>query len=88
MAATVTGAVLGAIAGYIFFTQQGRGLRRRFEPALADLVRELDDFRGTVMKASSAAGEGWRILQDAMETGKPGSASAGRYTDPHQKSPF
>ena len=88
MAATVAGAVLGAIAGYIFFTQQGRGLRRRLEPALADLVRELDDFRGTIMKASNAASEGWRLLQDAMETGKTGSAGAGRYGDPHQTSHF
>jgi hypothetical protein len=88
MAATMAGAVLGAIAGYIFFTQQGRGLRRRLEPALADLVRELDEFRGTIMKASNAASEGWRLLQDTMETGKPGSSSAGRYSDPHQTSPF
>jgi hypothetical protein len=88
MAATVAGAVLGAIAGYIFFTQQGRGLRRRLEPALADLVRELDEFRGTIMKASNAASEGWRLMQDAMETGKPGSATAGRYSNPHQASPF
>jgi hypothetical protein len=88
MAATVAGAVFGAIAGYILFTPQGRALRRRFEPGLADLVRELDDFRGTVLKASNAASEGWRILQDSMEAGKPGSAGAGRYSDPHQKSPF
>jgi hypothetical protein len=88
MVATVAGAMLGAIAAYVLFTQPGRGLRRRFEPALADLVRELDDFRGTVVKASNAASEGWRLLQDAMETGKPGSANAGRYSDPHQTSPF
>ena len=47
MAVTVAGAVLGAVAGYLFFTPQGRALRRRLEPALTDLVQELDSFRGT-----------------------------------------
>jgi hypothetical protein len=89
MAATVAGAVLGAIAGYMFFTPEGRALRRRLEPAIADLVRELDSFRGTFAKASSAANEGWRLLQETLaETGQPGSGAPGRYASPHQTSPF
>jgi len=90
MAATVAGAVLGAIAGYMFFTPEGTALRRRLEPAIADLVRELDSFRGTFAKASSAASEGWRLLQETLaETGgKPGSGAPSRYASPHQTSPF
>jgi len=88
MAVTVAGAVLGAVAGYLFFTPQGRVLRRRLEPAIADLVQELDSFRSTFVKASSAANEGWRLLQETLsETGKAGSGAA-RYPNPHQTSPF
>ena len=34
VAAKVVGAVIGGMAGYLFFTDKGRGLRRQLEPAL------------------------------------------------------
>ena len=37
-----------ALAGYLFFTDRGRALRRQIEPALEDFARELSSFRGTV----------------------------------------
>ncbi len=52
------GAALGAVAGYLFFTDQGRAWRRQIEPALDDMVRDLDSLRITVQKAVSAANEG------------------------------
>jgi hypothetical protein len=89
MAATVAGAVLGAVAGYLFFTPQGRALRRRLEPAIGDLVRELDSFRNTFTKASSAANEGWRLLQETLgEVGAQAPGGGTRYASPHQTSPF
>ena len=33
IAATVVGGIVGALAGYMFFTEGGRALRRRLEPA-------------------------------------------------------
>ena len=83
MAATVLGAVVGGVAGYLFFTEQGRSFRRQIEPALDDFARELMSFRATVQKASGVASEGWKMLNDAL--GEPGHAP--RYPG-RQSSPF
>jgi hypothetical protein len=79
------GAAIGSVVAYIFFTNEGRQLRARFEPALDDFARELNNFRGTVAKAAGVAGEGWKLLNDAM--GEASGANT-RFTNPHQTSPF
>jgi hypothetical protein len=84
MAATIAGAVIGGIVGYLFFTEQGRQVRRQIEPALDDLARELNSFRHTVRKAAGVAGEGWRMLNDAAG---PGSQHS-RLPSVHQAEPF
>jgi len=85
VAATVAGAVLGAVAGYLFFTDHGRSLRRQLEPALDDIAHELSSFRDTVEKAANVASRGWRLLNDAMGEA---AESRGRYPTTHQTSPF
>lgn len=85
VAATIAGAVIGGIAGYLFFTDHGRNLRRSIEPALEDIARELNSFRGTVQKAAGVASEGWRLLNEAMGEG---GAPARRFPSAHQSSPF
>jgi gas vesicle protein len=83
--ATVVGAVVGGFAGYLFFTDHGRSLRRQFEPALDDIARELSQFRGTVHKAAGVANEGWKLLNEALgESTQPPT----RYPTTHQSSPF
>jgi gas vesicle protein len=83
--ATVVGAVVGGAAGYLFFTERGRQFRRQLEPALDDLARELNSFRGTVQRAAGVASEGWKLLNDALgEAGTPPSQFPGA----HQSSPF
>ena len=83
--AAIVGAVIGGVAGYLFFTDEGRRLRRQIEPALDDFARELNSFRATVTKAVGVAGEGWKLLNDAMgEGGRP----AARYPGARQTSPF
>ena len=85
MAATVVGAVIGGVAGYLFFTEHGRSMRREFEPALDEFARELMSFRATVQKAAGVANEGWKLLNEAIgEGGQPPP----RYAAPHQTSPF
>jgi gas vesicle protein len=84
MALTIAGAVIGAAAGYILFTERGRELRKRFEPALDNLASELNSFRSTIEKAAGVANEGWKLLNEAMESGSQQS----RYPTLHQKSPF
>jgi len=84
MAATMVGAVVGGVAGYLFFTEQGRSVRRQLEPALEDFTRELMSFRATIQKAAGVANEGWKLLNDTIgETG-----AAPRYAGTHQTSPF
>jgi gas vesicle protein len=72
MAATIVGAVIGGVAGYLFFTERGRSVRRQIEPALEDFSRELMSFRNTVQEAAGVASEGWKLLTDTLgEGGQP-----------------
>jgi gas vesicle protein len=85
IAATLVGAIIGGTAAYLFFTDEGRTLRRQFEPALDDFARELSSFRTTVQKAAAVANDGWKLLNEALgEAGPPPP----RYSGPHQTSPF
>jgi hypothetical protein len=72
------------MAGYLFFTDQGRELRRKIEPALDDIARELNSFRGTLQRAAGVANEGWKLLNDTL--GDAGQRP--RYPGAHQTSPF
>jgi len=86
IAATVVGGIIGALAGYMFFTKGGRALRRRLEPTLDDLARELMHFRGTLSKAVNVAGEGWKVLTDAL--GEVESREGRYVASPRQSAPF
>ena len=83
--AIVVGAVIGGFAGYLFFTNRGRALRRSIEPTLDDLAHELSSFRTTLQKAAVTANEGWSLLNDAFGES---SRSGARHASPHQSSPF
>jgi gas vesicle protein len=83
--ATIVGAVVGGIAGYLFFTDHGRELRRRIEPALDDFSRELNSFRGTIQRAAGVANEGWQLLNEALGDGVQQPL---KYPSAHQSSPF
>ena len=67
--AAAIGASLGCVAGYLFWTQPGRVLRRRIEFGLDDLARELVQVRGLFANAASVATEGRQILEDFNERG-------------------
>jgi hypothetical protein len=84
IAAAMVGGVVGALAGYMFFTDQGRAWRRQIEPAIEDMARELSQFRGTLNRAVGVANEGWKVLNDALG---PQSGSS-HYPNPHQSTPF
>ena len=85
VAAMVLGGVMGALAGYLLFTDRGRAMRRQLEPAIEDFARELNQFRSTVTRAAGVAGEGWRLLNEALgeRQGPPL-----RYPTTQQSSPF
>ena len=64
--ATIVGAVIGGVAGFLFFTDRGRSVRRQIEPAFEDLSRELMTVRNTVQEAAGVVNEGWNLLTDAL----------------------
>jgi hypothetical protein len=74
--ATVLGAAVGGMWGWLYLTDQGRRFKDQIEPKLDDFMRELAQARGTVEKARSVASEGWRSLNDM--TGA--SSSQGRWS--------
>ena len=82
MAATFVGAVVGGVAGYLFFTEHGRSVRRQIEPALDTFSRELLSFRTTVQKATGVASEGWKMLNEALGETGPAPRYPGRQTSP------
>jgi len=82
IAATLVGAVIGGVAGYLFFTDHGRSVRRQIEPALDDFARELMSFRATVQKASGVAAEGWKLLNDTLGEPSAPPRYPGRQTSP------
>ena len=84
LALTIAGAVIGGVAGYILFTDHGRALRRQVEPALDDFARELNSFRQTIQKAAGVASEGWKLLNEAMES----ESQTSRYPTVRQTSPY
>jgi gas vesicle protein len=84
IAASVVGAIIGDVAGYLFFTERGRMLRRQIEPALDEVARELNSVRSTVLKAAGMASEGWTLLNEAMAEGE----QPPRYPAARQSSPF
>ncbi len=83
LAAAVIGAVAGGIAGYLIFTDHGRNLRRRLEPALEDFAHELGELRGTVTRAMGVASQGWHVWNDAMgEREQPAAFPPHRQSNP------
>jgi hypothetical protein len=75
LTATVIGAVVGGLWGWLYMTEGGRRVRSQIEPKLDDFMRELSNVRGTVEKARSAANEGWRSLNELT-----GGTAQGRWS--------
>lgn len=60
----VFGAVVGAAAAYLFFTERGAVLRDRVEPAIDDVRREFTRFQKTIEKAGELATDGMRVVNE------------------------
>jgi gas vesicle protein len=77
----VIGAAIGAAAGYLFFTERGRGLRGRMEPFVEDLRQEFTRFQKTIQKVGDMANEGMRVVEEfnaarGQSQYSPGSTSS------------
>jgi hypothetical protein len=73
--ATMLGAVVGGVWGWLYLTEGGSRVRTQIEPKLDDFIRELGNVRGTVDKAKMAANEGWRSLNEIT-----GGTAQGRWS--------
>jgi hypothetical protein len=71
LTAVLGGAVLGGLAGYLFFTDRGRQMLQRVEPAIEDFARELNTFRSTIQRAVDVASDSWGALNDATGPDRP-----------------
>ena len=60
----VVGAIVGAAAGYLFFTEHGRVLRERMEPTIDDMRREFTRFQKTIEKVGELANDGLRVVNE------------------------
>lgn len=63
-AGALVGALAGAAAVYLFFTERGRGFRERLAPAIEDLTREFERFQGTIEQVGRMANQGARVVQE------------------------
>jgi len=60
----VVGALVGAAAGYLFYTEHGRVLRDRMEPAIDEMRREFTRFQKTIEKVGELANDGMRVVSE------------------------
>ena len=74
------GALIGGAATYLFFTERGRTLRDRLEPAVDDLKREFARFQGTIEQVGRMANDGMRVVQEfntaRMQSQFPGDGTS------------
>lgn len=76
VAASIAGAALGALVGYLYLTAGGRRLRDQLEPRMDEFSHEIRRLRATVTKAQAVATEGWRSLNELIgERGDRGQGS-------------
>lgn len=58
------GAAVGAAASYLFFTDSGKHIRDRMEPAVDELRRDFARFQKTVEKLGDMANDGIRAVNE------------------------
>jgi gas vesicle protein len=64
VAGALAGALIGAAASYLFFTEAGNSVRDRIEPAVEDLRREFGRFQKTIEKVGVMANDGIRAVSE------------------------
>ena len=64
VAGAVVGALAGAAASYLFFTERGQHVRSRIEPAVDELRREFGRFQKTIEKLGEMANDGIRAVNE------------------------
>jgi len=76
----IVGAAVGAAAGYLFFTERGKYVRERFEPAVEELRTEFARFQKTVERLGEMANDGIRAVNEFNAARAQSSAYRGSQT--------
>jgi len=80
IAGAVVGALVGAAATYLFYTDAGKHVRERLEPAVDDLRREFGRFQKTIEKLGEMANDGIRVVNEfnaaRSQSSYPGSGTS------------
>ena len=79
-AGALIGAVVGAAVGYLFFTERGKQMRERLEPAVEDLRTEFARFQKTVERLGEMANDGLRAVNEFNAARAQSSAFRGSPT--------
>lgn len=77
VAGAAVGALVGAAASYLFFTDVGRHMRDRMEPAVDDLMQEFHRFRRTLEKVGDMANDGLRAFNEFQQARSQTQFSSG-----------
>jgi gas vesicle protein len=64
VAGAIVGALIGASASYLFFTDAGKQMRDRLEPAVDDLRKEFARFQKAIEKVGAMANDGIRAVNE------------------------
>jgi gas vesicle protein len=64
VAGAIVGALIGAAASYLFFTDSGKQVRNRFEPTVDELRQEFARFQRTIEKVGEMANDGIRAVNE------------------------
>ena len=84
VAATLAGAAIGGLIGYLYFTAGGRRLRGEIEPRLTEASRDIVRVRDAMSDAFAAIEEGRRSLQRlASQLARPPVYEAPADADEH-----
>lgn len=66
ISATIAGAVIGGVVGYLMLTDSGRTLRRQMEPAFQEFSQDLVRFRNMLQEVTRVADESRMMVNDAF----------------------
>jgi gas vesicle protein len=80
IAGATVGALIGAAAAYLFFTDGGKQVRNRIEPAVDDLRREFGRFQKTIEKLGEMANDGLRVVNEFNAARSQSSSFTGSRT--------
>jgi hypothetical protein len=69
IAASIAGALLGGVAGYLLMSEQGRVTRRHLEQSFVDFVRELNELRQVIEDGAGVIVNAWTALNSIAGEG-------------------